>query len=175
METMKKHMEKCSDICEGLLECVHTECLKENGDIVKAGMMTDMIKDLAEAKSEMAEACFHKTIVEAMEEAKKDDPLAPVYGYNPNRYASGRYAPAGHGNMTRGYHPSGHEYGMDMIPWDMMNETGRLGYTEGAAPMHKETPDQMIEHLVKKYQTSSSPEEKRHIKEKVQQAMSRMA
>lgn len=173
MEKMKSEMEKCSYICEKLLESISEECC-DNGDIHKASLMADMVKDLCEAKSELAEACFHKTIVEAMEEAKKDDPLAPVYGYNPNRYASGRYAPTGHGNMTRGYHPSGHEFGEGMIPWDMMNESGRFGYTEGS-PMHKETPDQMIEHIVKKYQTSSSPEEKRHIKEKVQQAMSRMA
>lgn len=174
MEKMKYEMEKCDELCEKIFVGLMEECCKDEGNSQLAGEMADMIKDLAEAKKELAEACYYKTIVEAMHEAKKDDPLAPVYGYNPNRYANGRYASTGHGNMTRGYHPSGHDYGTDMIPWDMMDEKGRLGYTESAS-MHHDSPDQTIDRLVKKYQTSQNPEEKRHIKEKFQKAMSQMA
>lgn len=83
----------CSLICklkaefDKGLDCVNT---------AEAGEVTDMIKDLAETKRNLCEAMYYESVIEAMDGVDEDR-----YGYNPNRYASGRYAPTGRGR--KGY------------------------------------------------------------------------
>ena len=83
----------CSLICklkaefDKGLDCVNT---------AEAGEVTDMIKDLAETKRNLCEAMYYESVIEAMDSVDEER-----YGYNPNRYASGRYAPTGYGR--KGY------------------------------------------------------------------------
>lgn len=83
----------CSLICklkaefDKGLDCVNT---------AEAGEVTDMIKDLAETKRNLCEAMYYESVIEAMNGVDEER-----YGYNPNRYASGRYAPTGYGR--KGY------------------------------------------------------------------------
>lgn len=74
----------------------------ESIDAKEAGEVADIIKDLAEAERNCREACYYKTVTEAMEE--HDDGEYERYGYNPSHYASGRFAPKGRG-MRYGYRP----------------------------------------------------------------------
>lgn len=83
----------CSLICklkaefDKGLDCVNT---------TEAGEVTDMIKDLAETKRNLCEAMYYESVIEAMDGVDEER-----YGYNPNRYASGKYAPIGYGR--KGY------------------------------------------------------------------------
>ena len=92
-------------------------------DTDEAGKVVDMIKDLSEAKKDYYKALYYKSIVAAMLESED------AYGYNPNRYPSGRYAPAGRGRK-------GYEI-MPYIdrPYDMgdtdLSEILRMGYNAG--------------------------------------------
>lgn len=93
------------DICtmQGMLSSHLKTCFDKGLDSVsaqEAGEITDMIKDLAETKRNCAEAAYYESIQEAME----DYPEYDRYGYNPNRYANGRYAPTGKGRV-RGFRP----------------------------------------------------------------------
>lgn len=102
----------CRLICK--LKCEFEKGL-DCVNAAEAGEVTDMIKDLAETKRNLCEAIYYETVTEAMEEAGHDH-----YGYNPNRYASGRYAPTGRGR--KGYVPY-----IDMY-LDNPNEMVRMGY-----------------------------------------------
>lgn len=95
------HMAKIGELKTELVDCLKSEFAKGLSciDTKEAGEVTDMIKDLAETERNCYEACYYKSIVEAMEDAEE----GARYGYNPNRYSSGRYAPTGRG--TRGYRP----------------------------------------------------------------------
>lgn len=110
------------------LDCVNT---------AEAGEVTDMIKDLAETKRNLCEAMYYETVVEAMEDGEESR-----YGYNPNRYSSGRYAPTGRGRrgyMNRPY--------LDQKPYidaylenpTEMRENMRMGY-DGRGDMHMADP-----------------------------------
>lgn len=90
------------DICE--MKEKLTSWLKEefaNGretvDTCEAGQVVDMIKDFAEAEKDCWKAQYYKLMVCTIQET------GDMYGYNSNRYASGRYAPSGHGDYTMGY------------------------------------------------------------------------
>lgn len=200
MEELKRKMEKCCEMAEKLWQGLDEECCKGEGDCKKAGEIADMIKDISEVEKNLAEACYYKCIAKAMHEEDQQRELMGKMGYNPNRYADGRYAPSGHGNFTSmGFHPSGHEFGMDRMPlWMMEEDMGRMGYSDGGQggnsnasgsrgsssngtsggsgrSGYHESHEEMIDEVVKKYQTSTSPEEKRRIKERFQQAMAKMA
>lgn len=112
---------KAEKICE--LRCTITDwtksavekgmeaaCSEELGDAI------DMIKDLADAEKNIWKACYYKKVIEAMEEAKeKEEEMEKLLGkmsmaelsdgsgrmgYDNYRYASGRYAPKGHGHYV---------------------------------------------------------------------------
>lgn len=97
----------------------------EHMDAKEAGEVADMIKDLAEAERNCYEACYYKTVIEAME--KGDAEEQERYGYNMNRSAStGRYISGGRG----GYRPY-----MDQMPYinsylndPNFKENMRMGY-----------------------------------------------
>lgn len=62
-------------MCEKLMDAVNYELDKgiENVDAKELGEVVDMIKDLYEAKKEMYEACYYKSVVEAMEKKGFED------------------------------------------------------------------------------------------------------
>lgn len=84
--------------------CLETD---ELGDVV------DMVKDYIEAEEKAAKACYYEKVTKAMNEYGDDFdklvrrenehieyPYNDRAGYDNNRYADGRFAPKGHGNMT---------------------------------------------------------------------------
>lgn len=99
----------------------------ENIDAQEFGEVTDCIKDLAEAKKLCWEAKYYHSVCDAMEKA--DHEREPdLYGYNPNRYASGRYAPKGRGERYGYDRP---DYYDDYMRDGQMNENDghmRMGY-----------------------------------------------
>lgn len=111
-------------------------------DTADVGEVTDMIKDLSESVKECWEACYYKSIVEAMEKADEGEGRM---GYDDWRYASGRFATTGRGTRS-GYMPpymGGVDYYSEIedgMPGytqtdtgnrgrSGMNGTGRMGYT----------------------------------------------
>lgn len=72
----------------------------ESVDTSEAGQVADIIKDLSETERNCYEACYYKTVIEAMEEGEE-----PRYGYNNRRYSNGHYAPKGSGSVSMGYRP----------------------------------------------------------------------
>ena len=100
------------------LEQVINEKGPERMNIQEAGMLSDQIKDLAEAEKACWEAEYYRAVTEAMDPAGYM-PEGMGYqgrgmgrmGYNPNRDAMGRYS-----SGRRGYHE-----GMDGLRAEMQN------------------------------------------------------
>ena len=193
MEELKEKLKKTSEMKDTICDWAKSEMAKgvECINAEEFGEVIDMIKDLASVEKYLAEACYYKKIVEAMDEAKREEEIMTRMGgnhegmgYDPNRYANGRFAPKGHGNYTRGFHPSGHEFGMDMIPPYMMkddptgmgypNEPHRsqsgnrmgMGYTEDI-----EEHTKMIRTM---YDNAGTDAEKRKIKEETTRLLNEM-
>lgn len=82
---------------------------KECFDTKSCGEVSDIIKDMAEAIKECYEACYYKTIIEAMNEGRE-----PSYGYNHRHMSNGEFASSGKGHYVRGYNPGPY---MDQIPY----------------------------------------------------------
>lgn len=140
---------RMSDLEEELLEMLEAEASKGlmNVNAADMGEVVDMLKDLEEAK-------YYCSIVAAMHE--DDGPM----GYNPRRYASGRYAPKGRGMM--GYEPMHFEEPY-VEPWDGMEnrmmtdrrgtaydryKTARMGYQKSrTAENRRGMDDAANEHL----------------------------
>lgn len=85
-----------------------------NADGKELGAATDMIKDLAEAAEKCVKAKYYEDLIHYMHDNEEDD--SEVYGYDPYRYASGRFAPKGRGHRT-GYHWP--PYVNPRLPWPM--------------------------------------------------------
>lgn len=105
------------------IACVHTQ---------EMGAVIDMIKDLAKAEKDCYEACFYKEVVEAMDDFEDKEEAREWYmqlfsgrpGYDHYRYASGRFAPKGHG------HRMGYDWNRMQMPRtvpDMPGEDMRHG------------------------------------------------
>lgn len=140
MEDTKKKTDKIKDTKDRLVDALNGQVANgiESLDADEAGKVTDMIKDLAEAEKECWEACYYKSIVEAMDKESKE---SERMGYDAWRYANGEYAPKGRG--TRGYTP---------VYYDGMNgemtegRTMRAGYTRNTRMGHTEDPiDELAE------------------------------
>lgn len=118
MEETKKKVDKIKDTKDRLVDALNGEIAKgvEKVDAEEAGAITDMIKDLAEAEKECWEACYYKSIVEAME-ADNDK-----MGYDRYRYTNGEFAP----KPTRGYTPI---YANDGNFYDDLSDH-MMGYTD---------------------------------------------
>ena len=103
MKDLAKAMEACEKFDELKEEFMSTLCaeMKSKGltelDTKEVGEVVDIIKDMAEAKKYCMEALYFHKVTEAMLSYEE-----PRYGYNMNRYPSGRFAPTGIG-MNRGY------------------------------------------------------------------------
>ena len=142
-------------MCEKLIDAVNYELDKgiENVDAKELGEVVDMIKDLYEAKKEMYEACYYKSVLEAMEEHEFEDEEEIMdegrRGYRGQpRSESGRFMSRGDGRRSnrggrsrgrgsrRGYDDTMMMY--DDIDWDDMEwmrdidrPMGRMGYSSG--------------------------------------------
>lgn len=135
MHEFKEKVKEICDLKDKLLCWTKEECEKGKGavDTKEMGEVVDMVKDLAKAEKSCWEAAYYMSIVEAMKEAEESDDGAWRMGYDNWRYASGRFAPKGHGHRT-GYIPDPHHLDPMMYETDgMMNP--RMGYT-GTVPTH---------------------------------------
>lgn len=115
------------------LECVNTD---------EAGKVVDMIKDLAETEEKCWKAEYYKAIVKAMDRAQMEEVMAMMdncdyddgrMGYNHNHYASGRFAPSGHGRRM-GYIPEPWaDREMPYVDSYLEGGMGRMGYNPQTA------------------------------------------
>lgn len=141
------------------------------------GQVVDMIKDLTEAEKNCYEACYYKSVVEAMEDAEKNQGRM---GYDHWHYSNGRFAPTGHGHRS-GYTNMPEIYNID--PTSMTRENmkrnhydhfvdARRHYHESRSPEDKKEMDMHAkEHLNEVISTSrdifndASPEMKKRMKQ----------
>jgi len=117
--------QRIHDMLEDVSEAASTELSKGAGQVntKEFGEVVDMIKDLTEAEKNKAEACYYKSIVEAMENSE--------YGED--------YDWEGRMGYSRGSGRSGNrggrrEYNQPMMYDDRYDEMmdGRMGYSNGA-------------------------------------------
>lgn len=106
-ETMCDLMGKFKTFMSGDIKEVETK---------EAGEIADIIRDLSETEKNCYEACYYKTVIEAMEEEKSSK-----FGYNPNRNNMGQYAPSN----SYGYKPM-----VDQEPYIDAYTHGRMGYID---------------------------------------------
>ena len=136
------HIERMHKMIECLTEKALCELEKgtENVDTCEMGQVVDMIKDLNEAE-------YKAVIVKAMKKADEEEEeyekillreLKEEYGedagrryYDHYRYASGRFAPKGHGSYRRGYEEPPYYHMTPEMYRDMDRDTNsRMYYTE---------------------------------------------
>ena len=136
------HIERMHKMIECLTEKALCELEKgtENVDTCEMGQVVDMIKDLNEAEYK---AVIVKAMKKADEEKEEYDKmllreLKEEYGedtgrryYDHYRYASGRFAPKGHGSYRRGYEEPPYWHMTPEMYRDMDRDThSRMYYTE---------------------------------------------
>lgn len=136
------------------------------------GELTDMIKDLAETKKYCWEAHYYETVCKAMEDYDGGDYM----GYNSNRYASGRYAPSGTGNLTRsGFTPETMIHQEKPKGWLGVLESQSYGYdlSDHERLMHGPygTAYREYEDARKHYTETKSSEDKDHMNRKALEHM----
>lgn len=148
-EIKKPDLDALCKIEERLIQDFQTEVMKGlySDDIClsQMGAVSDMIKDMAEAKEKCMKAYYYETVVKTMNDAEHgaryDD--EGRMGYDHWRYADGRFAPKGHGHNTRGgYNPmTPYEDGM-ILPYymDMHDKNYVMGY-HGETPRHMDGSD----------------------------------
>lgn len=116
MEKTKEAVQKICELKKQFIQVMDSEMMKGAScvDTKEAGDVVDMIKDCAEAEEKLWKALYYKKIVEAMDEAEKEEECTgmPWYahmfnpdmmersGYDHWRYDSGRFAPTGHGHRS---------------------------------------------------------------------------
>lgn len=150
MHELETKVQKICNLKDQLVSaaCAEFDCGIANVDTNEAGEVVDMIKDLAEAEEKIVKAFYYKTLIKAMKEAEEDAEdggAVPWYlsmlnpelmsgraGYDNWRYASGRFAPKGHGHRS-GFVPStdGHmmpQYVDDRMRPEHWMDNQRMGY-----------------------------------------------
>lgn len=143
MHRTTRKTERLCEVFNNLMNWVETN--KDCADTKTMGEVIDMIKDIAEAEEKCWKGCYYKSIVEAMEDAKlHPDRYEEMMeymdgdgrmGYDNWRYASGRYAPKGHGHRSpvrsgdrrMGYIP-------DPNQWDDWNDHEEWGRNQSSHP-----------------------------------------
>lgn len=152
IEELKSELREIREFRERIFDATkawYAGCEQGNINTHEFGETIDIIKDLAEAEKECAEACYYMSIVKAMAEAEEyDEEMEKRFGYNPNRYkSSGRFASAGHGTRM-GYPrlpiemwgPLMERYGYPVY-YDGMEHDGKgdvhTGYGDNASPEHR--------------------------------------
>lgn len=135
MEKTKEYVKDLCDLEEKITEWAHEH--KDCATIDEMGEVVDMIKDLAEAKKDCWKAKYYESIVEAMEEYEEEDGEGR-YGYDHYRFASGRFAPKGHGHRS-GFIPTPHWMPDGITPFHRTGDWAddfnpihdyRMGYTD---------------------------------------------
>lgn len=112
-------IDKLCEMKEKLVEFVGSHISDEGLSMLdtrELGEAIDMIKDLADAEKNCWEACYYKSVVEAMDEYSEN----PRMGYNPNRNAMGQYSD---GRGRAGYVPM-------YMDWDWDEGNERIGYDQ---------------------------------------------
>lgn len=136
------------EMLEDVSEAASTELAKGTSEVntKEFGEVVDMIKDLTEAEKNKMQACYYKTIIEAMENPKNEygkdydwaGPDEDRMGYPRSRDAMGRFTSRrGYDEMPRmqrgyGQGQMGYEPNMMLDPRMMEYESGRMGYSNGA-------------------------------------------
>lgn len=172
------------DLIAALRTVVSHGVMSKDVDGKELGELVDMVKDMAETKRNCWEACYYQTVTEAMEEYDDEDSM----GYNPNRYASGRYAPSGRGSRMRGFMPSPNGKMMDTKrgaeDWypGMDYVEGPMGYPRRWMPeyMNENDPDRQYGEAFKEYKDARrhytethSMEDKSHMDQKAMEHVNR--
>lgn len=116
MHTMIAEMEDMECIKKTLISWLKEEVQngKEQFDTKTCGEVSDIIKDMAEAAKECYEACYYKTVIEAMSGGRDPAYDAGSYGYNHRHMSNGEFAGAGKGHYVRGYNRGPY---MDQMPY----------------------------------------------------------
>lgn len=102
-------MKRCEDYertAETLYSWLQTGMAKgvECANAHELGQVTDMIKDMEEAARNHYEACYYKTVIEAMQNGREPAYGDEAMGYNHRHLSNGQFASAGRGHMVSGYH-----------------------------------------------------------------------
>lgn len=119
---LEEEMKPLKKMCEKLMDAANHELEKgiESVNAEELGEVVDMIKDIYKAKKEIAETCYYKSVMEAMEEHDFEgeeeimDDGRRGYRGQPRSKTSGRFMSRGDGRRSnrgrRGYEE----------PWDEM-------------------------------------------------------
>lgn len=121
---MHEAMKKAEKICEmkdRICQITQEAVNNDQSNVGMVGDLVDMVKDLCEAEKDIWKACYYKSIVEAMERDGEENERA---GYDNYRYASGRFAPKGHG------HRMGYSIPYDPRVWNGDMYMGGMGFTD---------------------------------------------
>lgn len=136
-------------------------------DTHEVGMIADMIKDLAEAEEKCWEACYYKTVVEAMTEESGRGPM----GYIPSNM--GRLAYDGN---AMGYQGAMGYHGEGMAPMgyrEAMGYNGSMGYNGRMGTMngrggYSDQSVQNIRHIME----AADPQRREQLKQDLRKLMS---
>lgn len=130
-------MYRIHEMLEDVSEAASTELAKgtESVNTKEFGEVVDMIKDLSEAEKNKMEACYYKTLIEAMEESEYGedyDEYGPMErrGYSRGS-GGGRGGSRGGGNRGGGNRGGGRR-GYPMMD-DEMEYYSRMGYNGGGS------------------------------------------
>ncbi|MBO7695462.1 MAG: hypothetical protein J6T10_22785 [Methanobrevibacter sp.] len=140
-------MYRIHDMLENVSEAASTELSKGSKEVntKEFGEVVDMIKDLSEAEKNKMEACYYKTLIEAMEDYSEDDYEEYDYdrmgyprggGRGGNRRGGGRGGRRGYngGSGSGGYGSGGRRNYDDMMedPRFMDYMQNKMSYSNGA-------------------------------------------
>lgn len=100
VERMKEEMDKVKEIKKTLVTYLESEVMLgcKDFDLKSAGDTADMIKDLADAEKNCAEALYYMTVTEAMNNYGGNESA----GYNHYHTKSGEFATKGNGHYVAG-------------------------------------------------------------------------
>ena len=140
--------QKIYEIKDKLLDEIKKDVDSGNVNIGELGLMADVIKDLAEAEHHCWEACYYKSVVEAMEQGGSER----LGYYGPDGSGVGSNAPqrSGYGGMM-GYRGSGTRSG------------GSMGGRGGCSDQSVQNIKQMME--------TADPMRKEQLKQDLQKLM----
>lgn len=128
-------------------------------DVEACGEVVDMINDLAETEEKCAKAEYYASIVDDMKQWDESSVKGERrYGYDNWRYASGQFAPTGHGHRS-GYTPMTSANVQVHDP--SMSGRFRMGY-----PMEPSKYD-MYQDAKRHYSESGKPEDRDRMNEAI--------
>lgn len=133
LKMLKENKKKLSE----WLSCA-IEAGPESFDVLEAGAVTDMIKDLAEAEEKCMKAKYYEMLIGEMMSQDEDMCELGRMGYDNWRYSSGKFAPKGRGtyvghgsNLKMGYRPYPPNFAdlrRPQEPWNPIYPTEMMGY-----------------------------------------------